>query len=66
MARKKQPELIRGHAAHRRTEGDYWRGIEWTADTTVQAWAAVARECVVSNAAGKAVEPACGLASPNL
>ena len=23
MARKKQPELIRGHAAHRRTEGDY-------------------------------------------
>lgn len=23
---------------------DAWRGIEWTADTTVQAWAAVARE----------------------
>ena len=23
MARKKQAELIRGHAAHRRTEGDY-------------------------------------------
>ena len=23
MARKKQQELIRGHAAHRRTEGDY-------------------------------------------
>lgn len=24
---------------------DYWRGVEWTADTTVEAWAAVAREC---------------------
>ncbi len=23
MARRKQPELIQGHAAHRRTEGDY-------------------------------------------
>ena len=23
---------------------DYWRGVEWTADTTVQAWASVARE----------------------
>jgi hypothetical protein len=23
---------------------DTWRGVEWTADTTVQAWAAVARE----------------------
>ncbi len=23
---------------------DAWRGVEWTADTTVQAWAAVARE----------------------
>lgn len=23
---------------------DYWHDIEWTADTTVQAWAAVARE----------------------
>jgi len=23
MTRKKQPDLIRGHAAHRRTEGDY-------------------------------------------
>jgi hypothetical protein len=29
---------------------DTWRGVEWTADTTVQAWAAVARECVVSSA----------------
>lgn len=25
---------------------DAWRGIEWTADTTIQAWAAVARELV--------------------
>jgi hypothetical protein len=24
---------------------DYWRAVEWTADSTVQAWAAVAREC---------------------
>ena len=43
MARKKQQELIRGHAAHRRTEGDYmgvlletvtlddWRGVVSTA-----------------------------------
>ncbi len=23
---------------------DYWRGVEWTATTTVEAWAAVARE----------------------
>jgi hypothetical protein len=23
---------------------DYWRAIEWTANTTVQAWAAVARD----------------------
>lgn len=27
---------------------DYWRGIDWTADTTVQAWAAVAREHITS------------------
>ena len=32
---------------------DYWRGIEWTADTTVQAWAAVARECVSAHVAGE-------------
>lgn len=25
---------------------DYWRGVEWTADTSVQSWAAVAREAV--------------------
>ncbi len=35
--------LVQQHA-------DAWRGVEWTADTTVQAWAAVARECVVSGA----------------
>lgn len=23
---------------------DYWRGVEWTADTSVAAWAAVARD----------------------
>ena len=32
---------------------DYWRGIEWTADTTVQTWAAVARECVSGLVAGE-------------
>lgn len=25
---------------------DYWRSIDWTAETTVQAWAAVAREAM--------------------
>lgn len=24
--------------------GDYWTGLEWTANTTVEAWAAAARE----------------------
>lgn len=24
---------------------EYWQGVEWTAETTVEAWAAVAREC---------------------
>lgn len=32
---------------------DYWRGVEWTADTTVQTWAAVARECVSGLVAGE-------------
>lgn len=31
---------------------DAWRGVEWTADTSVQAWAAVARECVASGTSG--------------
>ena len=49
MARKKQAELIRGHAAHRRTEGDYmgvlleavtlddWRAVVNNAKTLAQA-----------------------------
>ena len=49
MARKKQQELIRGHAAHRRTEGDYmgvlleavtlddWRTVVNNAKTLAQA-----------------------------
>ena len=39
MARKKQPELIRGHAAHRRTEGDYM-GVLLEA-VTLDDWRAV-------------------------
>ena len=30
---------------------DCWRGVDWTADTTVQAWAAVAREPITLKAA---------------
>lgn len=29
---------------------EHWTGIEWTADTTVQGWAAVARECLTGRA----------------
>jgi hypothetical protein len=29
---------------------DYWRSYEWTADTTVEAWAAVARETQCTDA----------------
>jgi len=29
---------------------DYWRGIEWTADTTVLAWAAAARDGLAQQA----------------
>ena len=55
MARKKQQELIRGHAAHRRTEGDYmgvlletvtlddWRAVVSNARTLAQAGDAQAR-----------------------
>ncbi len=39
MARKKQAELIRGHAAHRRTEGDYM-GVLLEA-VTLEDWRAV-------------------------
>lgn len=33
--------LVQQHA-------DYWSGVEWTADTTVQAWATVARDLAPS------------------
>lgn len=36
---------------------DYWRGIEWTATTTVQAWAAVARELAQTEAGFSAAVP---------
>lgn len=29
---------------------DYWQGIEWTADTSVQAWAAAARDGLAQHA----------------
>lgn len=32
-------------------QAKYWEGYEWTADTTVEAWAAVARELVTGEAA---------------
>lgn len=29
---------------------DYWQGVEWTCDSSIQAWAAVARECATPGA----------------
>lgn len=73
MARKKQQELIRGHAAHRRTEGDYmgvlletvtledWRGVVNNAKTLAQAGDPQARawlaQYLMGKAAGKAPSP---------
>ena len=73
MARKKQPELIRGHAVHRRTEGDYmgvlleavtlddWRTVVNNAKTLAQAGDAQARawlaQYLMGKAAGKAPTP---------
>ena len=65
MARKKQPELIRGHAAHRRTEGDYvgvllnavtlddWRTVVSNAKTLAQAGDAQARAWLAQYLMGK-------------
>ena len=39
MARKKQQEMLRGHAAHRRTEGDYMGVLLET--VTLEDWRAV-------------------------
>ena len=65
MARKKQPELIRGHAAHRRTEGDYmgvlleavtlddWRAVVNNAKTLAQAGDPQARAWLAQYLMGK-------------
>lgn len=66
MARRKQPvELIRGHAAHRRTEGDYmgvlleavtlddWRAVVNNAKTLAQAGDAQARAWLAQYLMGK-------------
>jgi len=65
MARKKQQELIRGHAAYRRTEGDYmgvlletvtlddWRAVVRKARTLAQAGDAQARAWLAQYLMGK-------------
>ena len=65
MARKKQQELIRGYAAHRRTEGDYmgvlletvtlddWRAVVSNARTLAQAGDAQARASLAPYLTGK-------------
>ena len=65
MARKKQRELIRGHATHRRTEGDYmgvlldavtlddWRAVVTNAKTLAQAGDAQARAWLAQYLMGK-------------
>ena len=65
MARKKQAELIRGNAAHRRTEGDYmgvlldavslddWRTVVNNAKTLAQAGDAQARAWLAQYLMGK-------------
>jgi hypothetical protein len=65
MARKKQEALIRGHAAHRRTEGDYmgvlletvtlddWRAVVSNARTLAQAGDAQARAWLAQYLMGK-------------
>ena len=67
MARRKQPELIRGHAAHRRTEGDYmgvlleavtlddWRAVVNNAKTLAQAGDPQARAWLAQYLMGKPV-----------
>jgi hypothetical protein len=65
MARRKQQELIRGHAVHRRTEGDYmsvlleavtlddWRAVVNHAKTLAQAGDAQARAWLAQYLMGK-------------
>jgi len=65
MTRKKQEELIRGHAAHRRTEGDYmgvlldavtlddWRAVVNNAKTLAQAGDPQARAWLAQYLMGK-------------
>lgn len=50
MARKKQQELIRGHAAHRRTEGDHM-GVLLDA-VTLEDWRDVANNAKTAEKAG--------------
>ena len=66
MARRKQSELIRGHATHRRTEGDYmgvlldtvtlddWRAVVNNAKTLAQAGDPQARSWLAQYLMGKA------------
>jgi len=70
MGRKKQQELIRGHAAHRRTEGDYmgvlletvtledWRAVVNNAKTLAQAGDPQARAWLAQYLMGKAAAKA--------
>jgi len=65
MTRKKQPDLIRGHAAHRRTEGDYmsvlleavtlddWKAVVNSAKTLAQAGDPQARAWLAQYLMGK-------------
>ena len=67
MARRKQSELIRGHATHRRTEGDYmgvlldtvtlddWRAVVNNAKTLAQAGDPQARAWLAQYLMGKPV-----------
>lgn len=50
MTRRKQPELIQGHAAHRRTEGDYMGALLDT--VTVEDWRDVVRGALGAAKAG--------------
>ena len=65
MARRRNPELIRGQAAHRRTEGDYmgvlletvtlddWRGVVNTAKAAAKAGDPQARSWLAQYLMGK-------------
>lgn len=50
MTRRKQPELIQGHATHRRTQGDYMGALLDT--VTVDDWRDVVRGALAAAKAG--------------